>query len=670
VGTLKEMAGGEFARRVGAAVQEQDKRYAFFLGAGCSVSSGIPAAGALVRDHWLPKLKGFCSPGTRGDDWIGRKITDYDADDPAASYGDVMEALFTNPEERQREIERLCDGRFPTFGYAVLAQLMALEGGAFNVALTTNFDDLLADAMYLYTSARPLVIQHEALAAFIRPTRTRPLVVKLHGDNRLTPMNTGTETEQLKSQFAQEVPALLNDRGLIVLGYGGNDKGIAGLLASLPQRALPLGVYWVSGSEPGGVIREWLEARGAIWVRERDFDETMLLLRDALDLAHPDDDRFADVFARYRDAYAGLSSRIITAEEESGPDDRDAVALKTAVDRADAAAPGVWQAGFNAQRAIARGDLDEAGRVYAQALEEWPDNAMLLGDYASFVGFKRDEPANAAPIFTKALRIDPNNATNLGNYALFLEGHLGDQLAAETMYRRAIDADPDDANNLCNYAGLLSTYRRDFATARQLYERALAVEPDHVNALGGYAWLLDQTGEDPDKAQAMYERAIAAGPKRASPLSAYAGFLQNVRRDTGAAAVLHERAVAAEPDHADALSNYAGFLYARGDVEGATAVGARALELARPRHHSTVPIEVRFYQWANGPAGEANVRLAELKGLLAQGFRSPGWRFGDNIERMAEERPDDVAWAKKLADVVTGDAEPEVLAGWDAWRAA
>lgn len=694
------MAGGEFARRVGAAVQEQDKRYALFLGAGCSISSGIPAAGALVRDHWLPRLKHLSAPDARDDDWIAAKIPDYADDNPAASYGTVMEALFMNPEERQREIEQLCDGRFPAFGYAVLAQLMAREGGAFNVALTTNFDDLLADAMYLYTPARPLVIQHEALAAFIRPTRTRPLVVKLHGDNRLTPMNTGTETAHLKAQFAQEVPALLNDRGLIVLGYGGNDQGIADLLSSLPQRALPLGVYWVSGSEPGGVIREWLEQREAIWVRERDFDELMLLLLDALDLGHPDEHRFDHVFTRYHEAYEEMSARILDSKETG---DRDAEALKSAVGRADASAQGDWQIIMNAQRTDQRGDVATAASIYESGLKRFPDSHRLLSHYAAFLTERRLDPARAEALFRRAIDLDPENGIYLGNYALFLQRDHRDADLIDEQYRRALAAEPVTANNLINYATFLHRERRDperaapyfdralaadpndpivvgnYAAsiresdperAEQLFQRALELDPLRARLVANYASFLDTTRGDLDRAEEQFERALALDPEAGVILGGYALFAQRRRHDIERATRLYERALAAEPESSNTLGNYAGFLFAQGERSRAVELAGRALETANPRLDDGLIAEVRFYQWANGPADEAALRLAELKVLIGGGVRSEGWDFSANIERLAQERPDDVGWARKLADVITGDAEPDILDEWDAWRAA
>ena len=271
---LRKISADEFTRRIKATSEQADKRFAFFLGAGSSVSSGIPAAGSLVKDDWLPRLRDLRAPHRKDlDAWAKDELPGYDPQNAAAFYGQVMEKLFLYPEERQREVERLCDCRFPGFGYAVSASLTSLEGGRFNVVLTTNFDDLMADALYLFTQARPLVIHHESLASYIRPTRTRPLVVKLHGDHRLSPQNTTRETEALKEEIENQVRTLLHDRGLIFIGYGGNDQGIAKMLGALPAEAIPLGVFWVSGKEPQGIILSWLESSEAIWVEKGDFDE-------------------------------------------------------------------------------------------------------------------------------------------------------------------------------------------------------------------------------------------------------------------------------------------------------------------------------------------------------------------------------------------------------------
>lgn len=305
------------------------RRVAFFIGAGCSVSSGIPTAGELVLDHWLPRLRDRDAPQERDLSAFARQyLPSYDPTNPATSYGPVIERLFLWPEDRQREIERLCNHRFPGFGYACLANLITDPSGRFNIVLTTNFDDLLADALYLFTTSKPLVIPHESLASYIRATSTTPVIIKLHRDSRLRPRNTQQETATL-DEVGNYVCDAIRERTLIFVGYGGNDRGIARMLSRLPEDAPHGGVFWVSGSEPKGDIRLWLDDRKAIWVQIADFDELMLLVKDALALERPDRHRFDAVFEQYLSTYYLLLNRISIRS----PGHTDDAALRRAAER-------------------------------------------------------------------------------------------------------------------------------------------------------------------------------------------------------------------------------------------------------------------------------------------------------------------------------------------------
>jgi hypothetical protein len=72
--TVRSISVEEFVRRL-RAESNADKRFALFLGAGCSVSSGIPAAGALVRDRWIPRLHAFLAPDRKDVDvWVKEVI--------------------------------------------------------------------------------------------------------------------------------------------------------------------------------------------------------------------------------------------------------------------------------------------------------------------------------------------------------------------------------------------------------------------------------------------------------------------------------------------------------------------------------------------------------------------------------------------------------------------
>ena len=493
-GSLRPLKADVFARRLAAAGRDQDKRYAFFLGAGCSISSGIPAAGTLVSSHWLPRLCELHAPNRQDvAAWVVETYPAYDPDSPAAFYGTAAEELFLLPEERQHEIERLCDSKFPGFGYATLASLMATEGGRFNIALTTNFDDLLADALYLFTPARPLVIPHESLASYIRPTRTRPLVVKLHGDNRLSPMNTAQETSRLKEEIEDQVRSLLHDRGIIFLGYGGNDESIARMLQGLPPNALPLGIFWINSREPTGVLRQWLESRNAFWIEKADFDEFMLLVRDAFNLAHPERRRFDEVFEKYKATYDTLSGRIVSLPD-SVP---EAPALKRAVESADQSFSDWWSVETAASR-VKDMDPNQAEAIYAEGIKQFPGSASLLGNYAVFLETARRDYDRAEDLYRRALDADARHANNVGNYASFLRDVRKDYDRAEDLYRRALDLDPRHVNNLSNYAVFLRDVRKDYDRAEEHFRRALDADPNHANNLANFAGFLlaERPGQD------------------------------------------------------------------------------------------------------------------------------------------------------------------------------
>ncbi len=105
----------EFVRRLRAETNAE-KHFALFLGAGCSVTSGIPSAGELVKGRWIPRLRDYQAPGRSDlDKWAAEVIQDYDPAHPALSYGELIDRLFLTPEDRQREIEDLCEGRTPFF---------------------------------------------------------------------------------------------------------------------------------------------------------------------------------------------------------------------------------------------------------------------------------------------------------------------------------------------------------------------------------------------------------------------------------------------------------------------------------------------------------------------------------------------------------------------------
>jgi len=146
----------EFVRRL-RRLLTRDSRLAFFLGAGASMSSGIPGAGKLA-DRWVHELyETEAGEGGTFEAWRSERCSSFDSENPAGSYSTAMRRLFRTQAERQEEIERIVRGHDPGFAYATLSQLLAHEefGQRCNVVLTTNFDDLVADAVPLHPDPSP-----------------------------------------------------------------------------------------------------------------------------------------------------------------------------------------------------------------------------------------------------------------------------------------------------------------------------------------------------------------------------------------------------------------------------------------------------------------------------------------------------------------------------------
>ncbi len=126
------------------------------------------------------------------------------------------------------------------------------------VVVTTNFDNLVVDALSIYTTATPLICGHESLAGFIRTKPSRPQVVKVHRDLFYAPKNANDELGELPPPFADALKSLFATHVPIVIGYGGNDGSLmrvfeempSGMLSQLPT---PMRTSRIAACTPGTI---------------------------------------------------------------------------------------------------------------------------------------------------------------------------------------------------------------------------------------------------------------------------------------------------------------------------------------------------------------------------------------------------------------------------------
>ncbi|WP_339030205.1 SIR2 family protein [Bradyrhizobium symbiodeficiens] len=581
----------EFAGRFADGVKVSQQPFTWFLGAGCSRSSGISAAGGLV-DKWLREL--FDLQGNSGsnfDAWRKDNFPTFDAENPALSYAPVFARRHPSPVERQREIEMICSLGEPAYGYATLAQLLSSReyGRSCNTVLTTNFDDLIADALYLYgeRNARPLVVTHEALARYVRTNSPRPTVVKLHGDAHLDPKNLQPETREIDTGLAKQLYPFLQDHALIFVGYGGNDESILKFVRDCPLPALAPPIYWVSKQEPPSPFAEWLHARNARRVDHTDFDQLMHLIRGALNIELLDRNRWTQIGDTYYEAFEKLREEVDNVKASTA----DTLALQAASSEIAKSLPDDWSYYEKTREKVSRTDRKE---MFVEGLKNFPDSFILnanfaillkemglydeaehhykkaisinsnrpttLTNYARFLRDARNDLDGAEELYKKATSGSPANPYSLRSYATFLADERGKLTEAELLFKRAIELDGANIGVLTSYGDFLADHRDDVDAAEQLFLKAVEIDPKDAGAHYSVALFYEQNRADFDKAEAHYRTAIELDPFHSALLGAYADFLETCRSNYDEAERFYKRALDANPNNRRALRNFSKFL--------------------------------------------------------------------------------------------------------------
>jgi hypothetical protein len=163
-------------------------------------------------------------------------------------YGILFEKICDEPSQRRTYIEDCVKSAKPSWGHIYLANLISQN--YFNVIFTPNFDDLLNEACFSYANCKPIVCAHDSMVAGIRVTIRRPKIIKLHGDYLYDDIrNTVSETDTLEKNMQTKIMQFSSEYGLVVIGYGGNDRSIMDVLDLMvrPRESkhyFPYGVYW------------------------------------------------------------------------------------------------------------------------------------------------------------------------------------------------------------------------------------------------------------------------------------------------------------------------------------------------------------------------------------------------------------------------------------------
>lgn len=394
-----------------------DHKFVWVLGAGASLASGIPLGSELV-DRWLKELHVREAGGkTPLEDWATAKnlgINGFKYDDRASFYPKVYERRFREyPDEGYAYLESVMADADPSPGYSILAAALAGDPPErpprHNAVVTTNFDNLVADALSIYTDTFPFVCGHESLTPFVRVAMRRPVVCKIHRDLLLAPQNDSRSLRRLHDAWRMALLALFEQYTPLFIGYGGNDDTLMDLLESLQPGDIKGQMIWCYYEEakPSERIVNLVADHHGILVPVPDFDLLMVLLGEKMGIGLLDEeiDRRAEARTeRYRD-------RIQRLDTVGHPEVTKALAAT--LERS-----GGWWAWE--QKAEFEKDSERREIVYRQGIQHYPRSPELHGNFAIFLTDIRRNHDEAERFHQKAIELDPKDADNTSNYAAFL----------------------------------------------------------------------------------------------------------------------------------------------------------------------------------------------------------------------------------------------------------
>lgn len=240
-----------------ATLLKETPRPVFLLGAGASVTSGIPLAGEIVSKaaKWAFARQDGKDPDdpriTRSDwyPWLVNNHAWFKEDVPLASLFPYAVENLLLPKKSRKEfwVKLLNPDVRPSIGYLRLVELMHL--GRVNIVLTTNFDECLLNARTEINRPHHIDdVRTPSEYIKISATPSYPLLVYLHGDvNNYSDKNVVEEVEKMDRQLVAKLIPILKDHPLVVIGYRGAEASIMQhlLLNNVKQaEGYKNGIYW------------------------------------------------------------------------------------------------------------------------------------------------------------------------------------------------------------------------------------------------------------------------------------------------------------------------------------------------------------------------------------------------------------------------------------------
>ena len=274
--------------------QNMDGSFAFLLGAGASVSSGVQSASDCIWD-WKKQM--FLAQNLQIGDFLDihtdickdriQKWLDEQGDFPKRGaeneYVFYAEKAYPMEQDRTKYFENICVDKAPYVGYKLLMFLYKYR--VVKSIWTTNFDGLVERAAQ-QANITPITVTLDNPEGILRnESKNELLYIALHGDYKYSKLkNTSRELDSQQPLFVQRLKGYFVDKNLVVIGYSGRDKSLMKALSVAFSTKGAGRLYWCGyGGRVNSEVEVLLETiknsgREAVYIDTDGFDATMISL--------------------------------------------------------------------------------------------------------------------------------------------------------------------------------------------------------------------------------------------------------------------------------------------------------------------------------------------------------------------------------------------------------
>ena len=444
----------------------RNRTCSLLIGAGCSVSAGVPSAQGIVKE-------------------IEKRYPAKFAEAPQKTYPACMAQLSIG--ERRDLIAEFVDKAKINWAHVCIALL--IREGLVDRVLTTNFDQLVVRACALL-NLFPAVYDFASSQAYSPADIPGTAVVYLHGQRTgFVLMHTKEDCEKHSRLLGPVFQDAGSGRVWIVVGYSGENDPVFDHLAAVP--CFDNDLYWVGyeKSEPAPHVREklLLDAKHAFYARGYDADSFFIELTRRLKLFPPS---FVTQPLEYLSAMLDTLTEF-PVQAQTGTID----VMKSARELIQRCCGLVAQP---AAGAVPTGEPISAPPAPPLAAEVEALRLLLAGEYGQVLQFLPARGETLSPKLAEALSwalVTQGNRHS--DDALTKSGEHADRLfaLAGEKYQAALGIKPDKHEALNNWGIALSDQAKTksgehadhlFALAGEKYQAALGIKPDKHEAL--YNW--------------------------------------------------------------------------------------------------------------------------------------------------------------------------------------